>query len=213
MTYEELNRNRVKVLDRPGATMQWVGIALGALGVAVVVFSESNIAGVLIAFAAAALWFALRYSDVATEAVFDRAKDRVQVRHVSLGKPQAEWEGAIADVENVVLEAAPTVKKGEDSCRLRPALVVDGQSLPLTFGRYAAGRKPEEIALALRRFLGLPRRDLIEDSIRLAVRDPFRTRPAVNLARFGKKMAPDEAAAYVEQLKAEAEESQAQPAG
>lgn len=203
MTLEQIGKGRLRLVDHPGSLIHWVGGALALIAVAVVLFARSPVAGAVTAIAVAGLWLALRYSDIATEAIFDKRKGRFHVRHKSLGKPQHEYEGALEEIEGVVLEASGATRHRDEKLALRPALVVGGRPLPLTFGRYARGDKARDIALALRSFLGLPRRGLLEDSIRLAARDPLRSTPAIRLAQLGKGLPADEAAAYVERLKAE----------
>lgn len=205
MILERHGASRLTFRDSPGHLVRWAGVGLAAVALAVLLFGQSLAAGLVVALAIAGLWLAVRHADVGTEATFDKASGFYRIRQVSLGKPQHEHNGSLREIEDVVVQAGGGNRKGENALALRPALLVDGDLLPLTFGRYARGEEPRRIALALRRFLDLPTRGLIDDSIRVAARDPFRLRPAIRLAHLGKGLEPEAAAAYVARVRAEQE--------
>jgi hypothetical protein len=213
MILERHGDDRLTFRDPPGPLVRWAGLGLGAIALAVLLFGQSLVAGLVVVVATAALWLAVRHADVGTEATFDRRRGSYRIRQVSLGKPQFELNGTLLEIEGVVVQATGSGRKGRETLALRPALLVGGDLLPLTFGRYAQGEEPRRIALALRRFLGLPTRGLIDDSIRAAARDPYRLRPAIRLARLGKGLEPDAAAAYVARVKAEQDAEQDEPSG
>lgn len=203
MQLEQPSRTRLLVRDDPTKFSRWVGLALAGMLLLVLVAGDSFWSALLALIAAAAIWYALRRAEVSTEAVLDRDADRWQVSQRREGKEVSRREGRLVDIEGVVVEAAARSERVERRLKLRPALVVGGRPLPLTFATFSTGQEPRDIALALRKFLGLPESDLIEDSLRVAARDPLRVNPAIRLARLGKGLSRREAAAHVRRLKAE----------
>lgn len=203
MRLERENETRIVIVDDPRSFSRWIAVGLAAIVLVVILAGQSFFDSVLALLAAVAIWFALRYSSVQTEAVFDAAEGRYRIRQQRHGKEVLSYDGALAEIEGVIVEAAWRSGRVDRVLKLRPALVVGARPLPLTFATFMSGEQPRRIALALRDFLGLPESDLIEDSLRVAARDPDRVNPAVRLARLGKGLSRLEAAAYVERLKAE----------
>lgn len=203
MQIERPHETRLVIRDLPARFSRPVGLGLAAMVLLVLLAGQSIWAGLGALLVAGGIWQGLRYTEVETEALFDLAADRYQVSRRRRGTEIFRQEGRLADVEGVIVEAAARSRKVERQLELRPALVVGGRPLPLSFAGFASGAAPRETALALRRFLGLPETDLIEDSLRVAARDPHRINPAIRLARLGEGLSRREAAARVRRLKAE----------
>lgn len=137
------------------------------------------------------------YVEVDSHASFDRDAGEFYLRQTRRGKLIEERTMALDAIENVVIEADHRHKANDNVVKTRPAVVIEGQSVPLTFASFLGGPVATETAQTLRRFLDLPDTDLIDDSIRQALKSPVGTGPAVRLARLGKGLGRLDAAAYI----------------
>lgn len=202
MELQRPDPQRLLLHDDPAGFLRWTAFGLAA-AVLLVLLLGSLGTGLLALLAAGVLWLALRHAAVATEAVFDKAEGRFRVTRRRAGREIERHEGGLGEIEGVIVEAAARARRVDRRLKLRPALVVGGRPLPLSFASFESGEPPRRTALVLRDFLGLPESDLIEDSLRVAARDPDRVNPAVRLARLGQGLSHAEAAARVRQLKRE----------
>ncbi len=199
--------DRLRMRDDPAGFSRRLGFVLAALVAAVLLAvllgDGSLLGGGLALVVAAGLWLALKRSEIATEAVFDRAAGRWSLRQLRDGREISRREGPLDAIEDVVVQASGRSQRVDRRLALRPALVVGERPLPLTYAHYARGERAPEIARTLRDFLGLPEGDLMEASLRVAARDPLRVNPAIRLARLGKGLDRGEAARLVKRLRAE----------
>jgi len=179
-------------------------------------FFSGQIASVLIVLLVAGLFWKLAdYVNVESHATFDHRENRLHVVQSRAGTKLIDRSESLDAIENVVIQSSSRSGAADDTLKTRPALVIMGETVPLTFASFASGRQPTDIALELRSFLKLPESDLIEDSIVQALKGPVGTGPAVRLARLGKGMGRLEAAGYVRSVeqRLEAESTDRQTSG
>ncbi len=158
---------------------------------------------VIVLLVAGLFWKLADYVNVESRAGFDLQMNRFELVQSRAGTELVNRSEPLESIGNAIIESSSRSGKGDDSLKTRPAVVIDGETVPLTFASFVSGPQPTEIAMALRDFLQLPESDLIDDSIAQALKGPVGIGPAVRLARLGKGMGRLDAARYVENVKQE----------
>lgn len=203
MKLERVSPDRIEISDSGAGFTRYLRYFLIAVVLVVVTGSlfNGNIMPILLVLVAAGLFWKLAdHVNVDSQAAFDRQAARFYLNQTRGGKPVAQLDEAVDRIENVIIEAAHRSRTSDETVTTRPALVIGGETVPLTFASFKSGPQASEIAQALRQFLSLPETDLIDDSIRQALAGPAGTGPAVRLARFGKGMGRIDAARYVQSV-------------
>lgn len=154
----------------------------------------------LLVFLTAMVWTFVGTLNVVSTATFDRQAGQFTLVQRRDGRLVAKRSEPLSAIETVVLQATSRSGLNDDILQTRPAVVIGGVSVPLTYASFISGPLPTDIAMALRRFLRLPETDLPDDSIRQALKVSPGTGPAVRLARICKGMGKIEAAQYVRKL-------------
>jgi hypothetical protein len=208
MKLQQISPDRFEFTDTGGKLteyMRYFLIAVTALVVFNAIATGSFAPVILVLIAAMGFSKLAGYVDVDTHASFDRTSGEFYLRQTRRGKLVEERTVPLDGIENVVVEADHRDKATDNAVKTRPAVVIEGRSVPLTFASFLSGPAAAESAQTLRRFLELPDTDLIDDSIRQALKGPVGTGPAVRLARLGKGLGRLDAAAYVRSIEGQAD--------
>ncbi|HSM42289.1 MAG TPA: hypothetical protein VK862_16175 [Afifellaceae bacterium] len=200
MELKQISPDSYEFSDRDRRLTRLVRLFLSAI--VIIVLVNALVTGAawpvaVVLVVAAGFWKLADYVDVDSHAVFDRAANSFHIVQTRRGKPVLDRREPLDRIEAVVIAADSRSSASDNTVKTRPVVVIDGLSVPLTFASFKAGPAATDIAERLREFLGSPATDLIEDSIRQALRGPAGVGPAVRLARLGKGLGRLEAAAYV----------------
>lgn len=141
----------------------------------------------------------MKKASAVTTVVFDRARGTVTATHRRDGAIIDETVIRFEDISNVIVDASRGNRPHRAS--MRPALLVGDSLVPLVWGQFLAPAASRDIVTEVRRFLGLPQDELIEDSVCALVRRG-RKLDAMALARhkFGLRLSRDEATKLVTEL-------------
>ncbi len=200
MELKQISPHSYEFSDSDRRLTRLIRLFLAAIVILVVVnalFTGAAWPVAVILLAAAGFWKLADYVDVDSRAVFDRAGNSFHIVQTRRGKPVLDRREPLDRIEAVVVAADSRSSATDNTVKTRPVVVIDGLSVPLTFASFEAGPAATDIAERLREFLGVAGGDLMEDSIRQALRGPAGVGPAVRLARLGKGLGRLEAAAYV----------------
>ena len=204
MNLNQDSADRIIFRDESTSFMRLIRIFLivcVATVVAAALLNGNYFSVVLVLLVAALFWKLANYANVTSTVTLDRQTGQLTLVQARGGKILSDRSERLEAIDNVVLQSSSRSEAADETLKTRPAFIVRGEPVPLTFASFVSGEEPKGIALALRAFLGLPRENLIDDSINEAVKAPAGTGPAVRLARFGKGMNRLEAASYVQELK------------
>ena len=178
MNLNQDSPDRITFQDDSKQFVRLIRIFLIACAATVVVAAlpDGNYFSVVFVLLVATLFWKLAdYANTTSVVTLDRQTGKLTLVQTRGGRTLSDLSEPLDSIDNVVLQSSSRSGAADETLKTRPAFIVRGESVPLTFASFLSGEEPKRIALALRAFLGLPDKNLIDDSILQAVKAPAGT--------------------------------------